>query len=257
MVRASSVCRAGRRASLFVASIGLVAAVASAASSQARPLAIDLGDGLGVARNSFGALEPVGFTFGAEANLWRAAALARTGTGRIVAVTARAAGRGLGESGCEVLFTDDLGAHWSRAEWPTSSARAPVTDCALPVRRAGSRTRERLANGTPRFLAFDPRSAHGFAITRDARFVSTDDDGATWRVRQTRASGAVRGWARGTTAVTLASDGSVWLSPDGGFAMRALAGPGSRVETDGEDFLVIDPSSRPVRIDARGQVHGT
>lgn len=251
--------------SVLPRSRGLAAAVAVAlvataivARAQTPWCELDLGDGISVRRAApFWSWEAVGFTFGFEPQLPFAATFARTTSGRIVAVAPLAHGRALGESGCEVLYTDDAGQHWSRSRWPTSGSWSAAVDCRLSRSRPRSAVgAARARDAAPIAMAFDPGSPRGVAVTRDGRIISTEDEAEHWRVRRTAQRGLVYAWVRGRTSVFLDASGGLWLSPDGGFALESLARPGARVEERGRELVVIESERPRMRIDALGSRHG-
>lgn len=213
----------------------------------ATPCVLDLGDGLSVRRDRpFWAWEPVGFSFGQERNLWRATTFARAPSGRIVALAPRfpmQAGAAP-ESQWEVLYTDDLGSTWSRSRWPDpGSFRATVTG-----RRPWGLRRECAGAA---LVAFDPGSTNGVAVTRWGRVLSTEDEGARWRVRRT-GQRFVHAWVRGRSVLLLDADGAIWRSGDLGSTVRSLAAPGARIELQGELLVVIADGRPRHRLDSRG-----
>jgi hypothetical protein len=213
------------------------------ASAQQLPAEIDLGDGMSIRRipvqcpfdisNSCWLWQPVGLSFASLAVLDTATTFARAASGRVVAalpvggagfdglaapVYARPAG---------VLYTDDRGATWQQAEWPDPLTRAYA-------------------------MAFDPSSAIGVAVGEGGAVWSTADEGTTWRRRRGGGSAHFDAvWVRGRTVLIRDRNGALWISPDGGFALRSLADREARVELDGGDVRVIT-GSRRLRLDRSG-----
>lgn len=218
-------------------------ALAASARAQSSSCEIDLGGGIGVRRTSrpcYGwragrrdrawtctAWSPLGFTFGAHRELEGALTFTRTAGGRVVALFS--IGRlGILEGG--VTYTDDLGQTWRAARWPSGGSE-PVA------------------------VSFDPFSPRGAAVGVDGNIRSSEDDGASWDLRRrTAGTTYVAVWVRGHTVVVQDAAGVLWRSPDGGFALESLAARGARIETDGEELLVIEPR-RTRRIDRRGTMH--
>lgn len=214
------------------------------ALAQAVPCSLELGDGMAVTRRApFWVWEPTGFGFGTAQSLGFAIAFARAASGRLVSVAPLDRARGLGESGYEVLYTDDRGRQWSRAHWPADGGASRSFDSRMLGRR-----------GRMIPMAFDPGSRRGVAVA-GGRILSTEDEGEHWRVRRSGERGLVHAWVRGRSCVFLDIAARLWLSRDGGFAMETLAPAGSRVEASGVELVVVEPNGRRRRIDAWGVLH--
>jgi hypothetical protein len=203
-------------------------ALSSRAMAQRASDFLDLGHGLGVERvprpcwNAPSAIcwfwRPIGFAFAAYVGLEEANAFARTPRGRIVAAIPLQMMRRLDVPGrlvrpAGVLYTDDLGATWHSARWPD------------PLLSANA-------------IAFDPTTSYGVAVG-DGIWTS-EDEGQTWRRRRS-GSGIpfVRVVVRGHTVIVEDRNGALWRSPDGGFALESLAGPGARIEPAGNEVRIV------------------
>jgi photosystem II stability/assembly factor-like uncharacterized protein len=167
--------------------------------------------------------EPVGFTFGGILELAHARTFARVpATSRIVAAT-----RFLGRA--SLLYTDDLGATWLEARWPTHD----------------------LANA----VAFDERSSYGVAVGDGGRVWSTTDRGATWRERRSGAGIVYTDVAVvGRIAVFVDSSGAVWRSRDGGFLRDGITRSYGAALAVVDDAIVISTERGTIRVLRDGSV---
>jgi hypothetical protein len=175
-------------------------------------------------------------TFGERLDLPLASTFARAPSGRIFAMVPALARHPAQlvvqpvSVGWRLVFTDDLGASWQGAGWPDRNLPAAA-------------------------IAFDPAGGGlAVAVGPDGSVWSSVDEGLSWRRRRSATGvGFQRVWLRRQTVLIEDTQGALWLSRDGGFALTTFAPAGSSV-TEEEGALVITEGARRTRIDESGAV---
>jgi hypothetical protein len=95
------------------------------------------------------------------------------------------------------LYTDDRGAHWSRASWDGAQS--------------------------PRALAFDPASDFGAAVGTNGTVWTTADRGRSWRTRRDVGDAFVDVAVLGHVVAWTSARGLVQVSADGGTSVRTIS----------------------------------
>lgn len=159
------------------------------------------------------------FSFGGLDELQVATAFGRAPSGRILAMvpgltTGYAPLFGVSyPRTASVLYSDDLGASWSRADWPDGHSHA-------------------------RAFAFDPQTGAAIAVGYGGGIWSSEDGGVRWSRRRS-SSGVlyVRAWTRGRTLIVEDDAGALWVSRDRGFSLESMA-----------DHAVVSEAGAEVRV---------
>lgn len=160
------------------------------------------------------------FSFGGLDELSVATAFGRAPSGRVLAMvpgltTGYAPLFGVSYPRvASVLYSDDMGATWSRAQWPDGYAHALA-------------------------FAFDPGTGAAIAVGHGGGIWSSDDGGVRWSRRRS-SSGVVYVWAwtRGRTVIVEDDDGALWVSRDRGFSLESMADR-ARVSEAGPEVRVV------------------
>jgi photosystem II stability/assembly factor-like uncharacterized protein len=96
-----------------------------------------------------------------------------------------------------LLFTDDLGQRWQPIRWDYSAS--------------------------PHAIAFDLNTDFGVAVGENGSVWTTDDGALTWRSRRDDAGiDLIRVCVLGRIVAIGSSEGSVWISADGGTSVRLV-----------------------------------
>ncbi|TAK31568.1 MAG: hypothetical protein EPO40_05325 [Myxococcaceae bacterium] len=129
-----------------------------------------------------------------------------------------------------VVFTDDRGAHWSRASWDGSQA--------------------------PRAMAFDDASGFGAAVGTNGTVWTTTDRGQSWRTRRDVGDVLVDVAVLGHVVAWTSIRGLVQVSADGGTSVRTLSerarGPMPVMSTWQSQLWIRVDGARWWRVDREG-----
>jgi len=222
----------------------LAVAVAAAAGAQAVVRTVDLGDGMqaslvALPAGACGAFAPCALWSGIGLDLGRRDALlvARTyarvpGSPRVVAAIPPMPSWALLTwrrwRGAGMLYTDDRGATWSAASWPSANAADAV--------------------------AFTPDGGLGVAVGPARGIWISEDRGLDWTERSAGAGlRYVDVAALGRAIVIVDEARAAWVSRDRGFSLRSGADGVSGPLRLGSDAIVIPTERGEVRIDDEGR----
>jgi hypothetical protein len=133
-----------------------------------------------------------------------------------------------GRSRNSVLYTDDRGASWSAARWPSANA--------------------------PTAIAFSEDGSLGIAVGPSQGIWSSEDRGLSWQDRSSSAGLAYVDVAvQGRTVVVVDEGRAAWVSRDRGSALESAADRVNGPLRTEPDAVVVPTERGEVRIDREGR----